>query len=180
MSFAENLYVILADKHLDNIIMWLPSGKSFCILDKERFTKKVLPTYFREVKFESFSRRINRWGFRKMYTTGLKQVTYAHDPFQKDRIDLLKVMNGKPGQAAPNEAPGNAVADAAKFEAAVTEQVALEKTLLPHPAAAVAQKQERENVQMPVEKRFDPFNQGAMNRTFASTGGCQRRYFQGQ
>ncbi|KAL3765229.1 hypothetical protein ACHAWO_009306 [Cyclotella atomus] len=122
MSFAEKLYAILADKHLAKIITWLPSGKSFCILDKERFTKKVLPTYFREVQFDSFSRRIKRWGFRKMYTTGLKQVTYTHDLFQKDQIDLLKAMNGKPGQAAPNEAPGNAVADAAKFEDAMNEQ----------------------------------------------------------
>jgi hypothetical protein len=184
MNFAEKLYAILADKHLDNIIMWLPSGKSFCILDKERFTNEVLPTYFREVKFESFSRRINRWGFRKMYTTGLKQVTYTHDLFQKDRFDLLKKMNGKPGQAASSEAPGNADADAAKFEAAVTEQVCLEKTLLARPAAAKAQKQERTNVriqgtnvQMPVEKRFVPFNQGAIGGTFASTAGTNQDTF---
>ncbi|KAL3785929.1 hypothetical protein ACHAWO_001222 [Cyclotella atomus] len=96
LSFVEKLHAILSNKHFTKIITWLPSGKLFCILDKEKFIKKVLPMYFREVQFEMFSRRIKRWGFRKMYTTGLKQTTYTHDLFQKDHIDLLKTMNGKP------------------------------------------------------------------------------------
>ncbi|KAL7510185.1 hypothetical protein ACHAXN_012512 [Cyclotella atomus] len=139
--FVEKLHIIVSNKNLNKIIMWLPPSKSFCILNKERFTNEVLPMYFHKVKFEWFSRRIKRRGFHKMYTTGLKQVTYTHDLFQKDCIDLLKMMNGKPGQAD--------VADAAKFEAAMTKQVCLEKTLLARPAAAVAKKQERKNVKMP-------------------------------
>ncbi|KAL3776374.1 hypothetical protein ACHAWO_004409 [Cyclotella atomus] len=124
-SFADKLHAILSNKQLDKIITWLPSGKAFCVLDKESFTKKALPTYFRDAKFESFSRRIKRWGFRKMYTTGLKQVIYTHNLFQKDCIDLSKMMNGRAGQAATSAAPQGAVVDAAKFEDVMTEQVAL-------------------------------------------------------
>lgn len=171
-SFADKLHAILANKHLAKIITWLPSGKSFCILDKERFTKNVLPTYFREAKFESFSRRIKRWGFRKMYTTGLKQVIYTHDLFQKDRLDLSKMMNGRADQAASSAAPQDDVVDAAKFEDAMAEQVALvEKNLMARnraSSAAAPPAQEKQMMmqkmrshQVPVKKRFVlPSHQG--------------------
>jgi hypothetical protein len=65
----------------------------------------------------------------------------------------------------------NVVADAAKFEDAMTEQAALEKTFVATPA--VVQKQYRPNVQMPVEKRFVPFNQV----TIASVEGTNKGTF---
>jgi hypothetical protein len=159
-SFADKLHAILSNKNLANIITWLPSGKSFCILDKEIFVRKVLPTYFRDVQFDSFSRRIKRWGFRRMYTTGLKQVTYTHDLFQKDRIDLLKMMNGRSEQATSIEAPRDAVVDAAKIEAAVTEQVTLEKTAsLAHPQRGskrgpMRKRRSRNDLFNPIEQRL--------------------------
>jgi hypothetical protein len=155
-SFAEKLHAILANKSLSRIVTWLPSGKSFCVLDKERFTKQVLPVYFREAKFESFSRRIKRWGFRKMYTTGLKQVIYTHELFQKDRLDLCNAMNGKASQCTKEIISLNAVSDAAKIEDAMTEQVAFAKQSREAPSAA-APKQKRPVQQMqtrPVKKRF--------------------------
>ncbi|KAL7505925.1 hypothetical protein ACHAXN_003314 [Cyclotella atomus] len=139
LSFVEKLHAILSNKHFAKIITWLPSGKLFCILDKEKFIKKVLPMYFREVQFKMFSRRIKRWGF-----------------------------------PATNEPPLN-VDDAAKFEAAMTEQAALEKTLVATPAAA--QKQERKTVQLPVKKRFVPFHEGTINGTVASTVGTNQGTF---
>jgi hypothetical protein len=51
-SFAEKLHAILADRNASSTITWLPSGKSFCIMDKQEFTRRVLPLYFREAKFE--------------------------------------------------------------------------------------------------------------------------------
>jgi hypothetical protein len=174
-SFADKLHAILSNKNLANIITWLPSGKSFCILDKEIFVRKVLPTYFRDVQFDSFSRRIKRWGFRRMYTTGLKQVTYTHDLFQKDRIDLLKMMNGRSEQATSIEAPRDAVVDAAKIEAAVTEQVTLEKTVFARPSAAW--KQERTNAQTPVKKRFVQSHRAAFDSTYDATVGAHQATF---
>lgn len=73
-SFALKLHTLLADTNCRSALIWLPSGKSFCILDKEEFTNKWLPKYFGEAKFESFSRRLRRWGFRKMLIAGQSQV----------------------------------------------------------------------------------------------------------
>ena len=156
-TFSEKLHAVLANKNLQSIITWLPSGKSFCILDKDRFTRQVLPAYFREAKFESFSRRIKRWGFRKMHTTGLKQVVYTHDLFQKDRLDLCRKMNGRAGQ----EETSDVVAEAARFENILTEQVALaEKTLGAYHRAASPKmekaRSETNGQKMPMKKRFVP------------------------
>lgn len=53
--------------------------------------------YFKESKFVSFDRRLKRWGFRKAFTTGQKQVILTHDLFQKDRLDLSKMMTAGQG-----------------------------------------------------------------------------------
>ena len=123
-SFAYKLHAILMDKDCNSAIFWLPSGKSFCIMDKDEFTKKVLPKYFRETKFESFSRRIKRWGFRRMYITGAKQAIYTHDLFQKDRIDLCKLMNGRADHVM-TEVNRDGAFNPARFENVMEEQAAL-------------------------------------------------------
>ena len=91
-TFPDRLHALLSNRSLNEIIDWLPSGKSFCILNKDEFTAKVLPAYFKETKFASFARRLKRWGFRRIYTTGQKQIVLSHDLFQKDRLDLGKMM----------------------------------------------------------------------------------------
>jgi hypothetical protein len=111
-----------------------------------------------------------------MYTTGLKQVTYAHDLFQKDRIDLLKKMNGRSEQATSIETPRDAVVDAASIKATVTEQVTLEKTAFARPSAA-AWKQERTYAQTPVKKRFVQSYQAAFDSTYDATVGAHQATF---
>jgi len=94
-NFAEKLHTVLNDQECRHAIAWLPSGRSFCITDQDEFVKNILPKYFREAKFESFSRRLKRWGFRKVYTTGLSQIIFSHDLFRNGRPDLCKIMNGR-------------------------------------------------------------------------------------
>eukprot|EP00956_Cyclotella_meneghiniana_P018846 scaffold31765_cov64-Cyclotella_meneghiniana.AAC.2 len=91
-SFPDRLHAVLSNRSLVDIVDWLPSGKSFCILDRDKFTVKVLPMYFKETKFASFARRLKRWGFRRIYTTGQKQIVLCHDLFQRDRLDLGQMM----------------------------------------------------------------------------------------
>ena len=93
-NFAFTLHAILADKNCNSAITWLPSGKSFVILDRGVFTKQIMPRYLRETRFESFSRRLKRWNFKKIFLSGQSQAVYSHDLFQRDRLDLCKLMNG--------------------------------------------------------------------------------------
>ncbi|KAL3798404.1 hypothetical protein HJC23_005057 [Cyclotella cryptica] len=146
-SFAYKLHAILMDKHCNSAISWLPSGDAFCIMDKEEFTKTVLPKYFRETKFESFTRRIKRWGFHRMYTTRVKQVIYSHDLFKKDRVDLCKLMNGRAGQAAKEDGDGAAF-NPSRFETVKSEQVALVEKSSPDQCESIRKKEsEHERLQ---------------------------------
>ena len=107
-NFAEKLHSVLSNTDCRHAIAWLPSGRSFCITDQEEFVKNILPKYFREAKFESFSRRLKRWGFRKVYTTGLSQIIFSHDLFHRDNSQLCRVMNGREkmgATAAASEEP---------------------------------------------------------------------------
>jgi len=94
-NFAEKLHAVLNSKECRHAIAWLPSGRSFCITDQDEFVKKILPKFFREYKIESFSRKLKRWGFHKLYATGLSQFIFSHDFFHRDRLDLCKIMNGQ-------------------------------------------------------------------------------------
>jgi hypothetical protein len=52
LTFVDKLHAVLADEECNSVISWLPSGKSFVVLDKEQFAKTVLPKYFKEAKFD--------------------------------------------------------------------------------------------------------------------------------
>ena len=67
--------------------------------------RRSCPSMFREAKFESFSRRLNRWGFRKAYTPGFSHVIFSHDLFHRDQPDLCKAMNGRSKCMSERENP---------------------------------------------------------------------------
>jgi hypothetical protein len=137
-GFADKLYEILSDKKLSPIISWLPSGKSFCIMNKTQFTKVVLPMYFKESKFESFSRRLKRWGFKKAYSSGQEMVVITHDLFQKGRPDLCKMMNCRANQSSQAVAEGTASTSVTVEKKKLANELALaEKSLLEHQAKLI-------------------------------------------
>ena len=63
-----------------DIISWLPHGRGFVIRDKRRLADIVLPKYFKESKYTSFTRRLNRWNFT-IQTHGHKEASYFHPMF---------------------------------------------------------------------------------------------------
>lgn len=96
-SFPVRLHALLSDQSCRSAIAWLPSGKSFVILNRSLFSEKCLPKYFRETKFQSFSRRLQRWGFSKVFVTGHSHTVYSHDLFLRDRLDLCYLLNANGG-----------------------------------------------------------------------------------
>jgi len=123
-NFAAKLHSILANRNWNKVVTWLASGKAFCIIDRDEFTQKILSKYFRETKFESFSRRVKRWGFRKVSTTGTHRVIYYHDLFQRDRPHLCLLMNGRAGQKIKNDS-GDTTHNKDWFEHEIVMQAAL-------------------------------------------------------
>jgi hypothetical protein len=74
------LMSILDTNEHSDIISWLPHGRGFIIRDKRRLADEVLPKYFKESKYTSFTRRLNRWNFT-IQTHGHKEASYFHPMF---------------------------------------------------------------------------------------------------
>ena len=90
-TFPQKLYALM--HHDDNYesVAWLDHGKSFRILNPDRFSNEVIPKYFKHAKLTSFQRQLNLYGFRRI-TKGEDQGAYFHPKFQHERQDLLDVL----------------------------------------------------------------------------------------
>lgn len=84
-TFPTTLFDILADPELDDIISWLPHGRSWKILDSTKFNESVLSSRFNQSKYTSFVRQVNGWGFRRV-TVGSEANTYYHELFLRGRV----------------------------------------------------------------------------------------------
>jgi len=104
--FPRRLFSILSDNSISEIITWLPHGRAFVILKTDELAESVLPKYFPEscanansvdgsksqtCKYPSFTRKLNRWGFRQV-TRGPDSGAFHHKFFIRDEPDLCLKM----------------------------------------------------------------------------------------
>lgn len=61
--YSYYFFFLLLIKALSTVVGWLPHGRSWRILNRDRFTKEVLPQYFDHKNFNSFIRLVNAWGW---------------------------------------------------------------------------------------------------------------------
>ena len=59
MSFPEKLMSLLEGNEVQDAMWWLPEGDAFCLVPTSFDT--VLDKHFQGTKFESFTRKLNRW-----------------------------------------------------------------------------------------------------------------------
>lgn len=101
-NFPEKLFEILENPDHSEILKWLPGGKAFIIMDKKRFASDLLPHYFKQTQFTSFTRKLSRWKFVRV-PRGPFMGAYYHKLFRKDHKALCKLMS------CNNDAPNLAV-----------------------------------------------------------------------
>ena len=77
-AFSVKLHMILSNPDFEDIIGWLPHGRSWRILQQKAFEEKVIPLYFRHGRYSSFARQVNGWGFRRI-THGSDYNSYYHE-----------------------------------------------------------------------------------------------------
>ena len=93
-TFPERLMELLeGDASVEEAMWWLPGGCAFAIRPKI-FYDVVLSKHFQGTKFESFTRKLNRWGFRRLASQGVPQSTiaYYNKSFKQGHPDLVKNM----------------------------------------------------------------------------------------
>ena len=90
--FPEHLMEILSVPELRDILHWLPDGEAFVVANTQKFESYVLPHHFQQnVKYASFTRKLNRWGFRQILK-GPKSGSFFHKSFCRDKPLLCLTM----------------------------------------------------------------------------------------
>jgi len=93
-NFPGKLFRVLADEANFEILHWLPGGKAFIIYDKKRFAANILPRFFKQSQFTSFTRKMSRWSYVRV-NRGPLMGAYYHKLFQKDKPALCRLMTCK-------------------------------------------------------------------------------------
>lgn len=98
------LMKVLSTRRFNDIICWTPDGTSFSIIRPKAFASEILPLYFKEAKYSSFTRKLHRWGFQR-HLRGVDTGSFYHKNFQRGRLDLLDLMTCyKPREASARAA----------------------------------------------------------------------------
>lgn len=79
-KFPVKLYAILAQKEFNDIISWMPHGRSWKVLKPNVFESLVMPLFFEYSNYHSFNRLVNAWSFRRM-SSGPDRGSYYHGKF---------------------------------------------------------------------------------------------------
>uniref|UniRef100_A0A7S4JSM2 HSF-type DNA-binding domain-containing protein n=1 Tax=Odontella aurita TaxID=265563 RepID=A0A7S4JSM2_9STRA len=103
MTFPQRLMELLDNEQHSDVVAWLPHGKGFIIYQKKRFANEVLPSYFKQAKFTSFTRKLNRWGFQRV-SRGAETGAYFHQYFQRGnpRLCMQMCCQSARGNAMPH------------------------------------------------------------------------------
>lgn len=89
-SFPVVLHEVLENDKYYHIIHWNDHGRSFVIVNKDLFTKEILPKYFYSMKqYASFHRQLNSYGFLRINKVGsLDRYSFYHEMFIKGHAQL--------------------------------------------------------------------------------------------
>uniref|UniRef100_A0A0B6Z4B9 HSF-type DNA-binding domain-containing protein n=1 Tax=Arion vulgaris TaxID=1028688 RepID=A0A0B6Z4B9_9EUPU len=101
-AFLIKLWTLVEDPSTDELIHWDSSGVSFHVYDQQRFSREILPLYFKHNNIASFIRQLNMYGFRKVTHIdqgGLKiekdDLQFQHQYFQRGERDMLQFIKRK-------------------------------------------------------------------------------------
>ena len=103
LTFPQRLMELLDDEGNDDIIGWLPHGRGFLIYQKRRFAAELMGKYFKQSKFTSFTRKLNRWGFTRI-SRGPETGAYYHPYFRKGNARLCLQMTCQSLKGGPSGA----------------------------------------------------------------------------
>lgn len=75
-------------------VAWLPEGKSFVIRNPDEFSRHLVPKFFKQTKFSSFTRKLYRWGFRQI-NRGIgpdDPIIFGNEFFDRDNEASMSKM----------------------------------------------------------------------------------------
>ncbi|XP_068956500.1 heat shock factor protein 3-like isoform X1 [Petaurus breviceps papuanus] len=102
-GFLAKLWVLVDDSNTDDVIGWSRNGHTFSVLDEQKFSKELLPKYFKHNNLSSFVRQLNMYGFRKVVAveSGMvfpeknTAIEFQHMFFKQGEANLLENIKRK-------------------------------------------------------------------------------------
>jgi len=82
-TFPWKLHEMLemaSEEGFDEIVSWLPDGKSFKVHKPAAFVEIVMAKFFQQSKYKSFQRQLNLWGFERL-TSGWNKGGYTRSEY---------------------------------------------------------------------------------------------------
>ena len=73
-------------------IVWLPDNITFSVVNVAALNSKVLPMFFKKIKYTSFVRKLKRWGFKSEKKKMHGYQSFCHDLFRKGCPDLVLII----------------------------------------------------------------------------------------
>ena len=80
MLFSANIY--------ETNKSWQPHGRAFKVHDRKRFLTEVMPKFFKQTKFSSFTRQLSIYGFNRLGCCGPDKGAYYDECFLQGMPDL--------------------------------------------------------------------------------------------
>eukprot|EP00571_Detonula_confervacea_P015791 CAMPEP_0172299800 /NCGR_PEP_ID=MMETSP1058-20130122/2014_1 /TAXON_ID=83371 /ORGANISM="Detonula confervacea, Strain CCMP 353" /LENGTH=298 /DNA_ID=CAMNT_0013009363 /DNA_START=173 /DNA_END=1069 /DNA_ORIENTATION=+ len=102
--FPLKLYDMLeyvADSQYSSAVSWSRDGQAFVVHNKDTFLEYIVPMFFKQTKFRSFTRQLNLYGFARVSNEG-PNAAWQHEHFIRGSVERLKsiqrveVKNNKP------------------------------------------------------------------------------------
>mmetsp|Transcript_33936 Transcript_33936/g.81204 ORF Transcript_33936/g.81204 Transcript_33936/m.81204 type:complete len:415 (+) Transcript_33936:307-1551(+) len=103
-NFPAKVHRMLSDDCNNDVITWMPHGRSFKVLNREELVSRVIPNYFVCGKYESFTRQLNGWGFKRLYQKGPDNGCFYHECFLRAMPELTAMITRVPpkqGKCSP-------------------------------------------------------------------------------
>lgn len=91
IKFPLKLMYILDSNKYENIISWTFDGNGFIVNDRRLLTEIVLPSHFKVLKYDSFVRKLYRWGFSKSHR-GTRHGYFYNKYFQRGKHELCEKL----------------------------------------------------------------------------------------
>eukprot|EP00562_Extubocellulus_spinifer_P008859 CAMPEP_0178499112 /NCGR_PEP_ID=MMETSP0696-20121128/15645_1 /TAXON_ID=265572 /ORGANISM="Extubocellulus spinifer, Strain CCMP396" /LENGTH=541 /DNA_ID=CAMNT_0020127777 /DNA_START=134 /DNA_END=1759 /DNA_ORIENTATION=- len=94
-KFPAKLASILSRPEWNDIITWMPHGRSWKVIKPHDFETLIMPLFFDHSNYHSFNRLVNAWSFRRM-SSGPDRGSYYHEMFLRGRPNLHRHMRRLP------------------------------------------------------------------------------------
>lgn len=81
-TFPQKLMCVLVENPREDAFVWTQAGNAFVVVNRDLFISCVLSRAFTKIKFTSFVRKLNRWGFVRV-PIGASANSFYHPLFTK-------------------------------------------------------------------------------------------------